>query len=354
MKRTLFSLLLMTPIFPLLGAPGSLDPLLFGKEEQAAIIVNNRVLAYVNQRPITVLDVMKKMDMHFLKQFPEYTSSPVARYQYYQINWKPILQELIDKELILADAEESKLPVSTGDVRQEMETLFGPNIIANLDKIGLSFDEAFKIVQGDITIRRMVMGRVNSKAMRSITPQVIREAYDDFSKKNVKKEAWHYRVVTLRNSDATAGAECAQICFRLLSEEKAPIDQISSLLKEKAGNLKTNVTLSEDLFQTEDELNETIKTALKNISEGEYSAPVAQKSRTDKSTLFRIVFLKEKVPGGAVPYSEIEIQLKNQLFEKAIARESEAYLKKLRKHYAIHENYISDMIPESFQPFSLK
>lgn len=330
------------------------DPFLFGKESQGQVVVNNRVLATVNNHAITVLDVMKKMDMLFLKQFPEYTSSPVARFQYYQVNWKSFLQELIDKELILADAEESKLPVSAGDVRQEMETLFGPNVIGNLDSIGLSMDEAFKIVQGDLTIRRMVMIRVNSKAMRSITPQVIREAYEDFSQKNVKKEAWHYQVLTFKNSDPTAGAETAQAAFKLLTEDKVPFEEVSAQLKEKNLLHKSVVTLSDPLYQTEEEMNESIRNALKPLDSGAFSPPLAQKSRTDKSTLFRIVYLKEKVAGGAVPYVEIEMQLKNELYEKMMAQESEAYLKRLRKHYAIPENYVKEMIPDSFQPFSLK
>ena len=72
------------------------------------------------------------------------------------MSWKSALEEIIDKELILADAQESKIEVSSGDVRQEMERSFGPNIIANLDKAGISFEEASKIMQEEIIIRRMI------------------------------------------------------------------------------------------------------------------------------------------------------------------------------------------------------
>ncbi len=50
----------------------------------------------------------EKMDMLFLRRFPEYTKSKVARYQFYMANWKAILNELIEKELILADAQEKR------------------------------------------------------------------------------------------------------------------------------------------------------------------------------------------------------------------------------------------------------
>ncbi len=338
------------------SAPLSLaaEPFLFGKADNAHIEVNNRVLAYVNGKAITVIDVMKKMDMVFYKHFPEYTSSPHARFQYYQINWKSTLQELIDKELILADAVENKVPLTPGDVRQEMETLFGPNIIANLDKIDLSFDEAFKIVQGDLLLQRTMMIRVNSKAMRSVTPLVIREAYNEYAAKNMKEEAWHYQVVTIRNPDSANGAETANLSHKMLTEDKIELNNLLKALKSGDSLGKSVVTVSDALYHTQGEMADLIKTTLSNMESGEISQPIAQKSRTDNSTVFRIIVLLEKVPAGAVPYSEIENQIKNGLYDKAISKESEAYLKKLRSHYAIQDNYISEMVPEDFKPFSIK
>lgn len=330
------------------------DPFLFGKSDNAHIEVNNRVLAYVNGKAITVVDVMKKMDMVFFKHFPEYTSSPHARFQYYQINWKSTLQELIDKELILADALENKVPLTQGDVRQEMETLFGPNIIANLDKIDLTLDEAFKIVQGDLLLQRTMMIRVNSKAMRSVTPIVIREAYNEYAAKNVKEEAWHYQVATIRNPDSSSGAETANLSHKMLTEDKIELDALPKALKASDALGKSVVTISDPLYHTQGEMADMIKTTLCPMEPGDISQPIAQKSRTDKSTVFRIIVLKEKVPAGAVPYSEIENQIKNSLYDKAITKESEAYLKRLRTHYAIQDSYINEMVPEDFKPFSIK
>lgn len=318
------------------------------------IVVNNRVLAYINGKPITVIDLMKKMDMQFLRQFPEFTSSSPARYQYYLVNWRHVLQELIDKQLVLADAEEMKVPLSAGDVRQEMEELFGPNIIENLDKIGLSFDEAFKIVQGDILIRRMMMHRVNSKAFRFLTPQAIRTAYEDFSKKNVKQETWHYQVVTIRNLSTTLGENTSQNAYKLLTEEQVSLQDLIKTLQEKEMIQKSRITVSEPFYHIESELSDFVKNSLKEMAPNTYSKPVMQKSRTDKNMLYRIIYLQEKVPGGAIPFAEIENQLKDQLYEKAVAKESEAYLKKLHGHYFIKDTYISDNVPESFQPFELK
>lgn len=348
MKRliTLFFIFLFSTAF----IPASAELL----EDQGDIIVNNRVLAQINGKPISVLDVKKKMDIHFLKQYPEYTSIPQARLQYYQINWRPVLQELIDKELILADAENAKINVTQGDLRQELETLFGPNIITNLDEIGMTFDEASKIVLGDITLRRMIGARVHSKASRQVTPQAIRTAYEEFAKQNIKDETYHYQVVTIRNSDTSSGAETARLTFQALNEEKIPLKELTTTMKEKASQMKSNISVSEPFYHSEKEVSDIIKTALKALEPASYSKPIVQKSRTDKGMTYRIIYLIDRVPAGAVPYSEIENQLKDGLFDQAVAKESSAYLKKLHRDFAISDDYIKETIPEEYQPFTLR
>src|SRR5690348_14453650 len=74
------------------------DAFLRAPEER--LLVNNRILAQINGTPITTYDVMKKMDMIFLRHYPEYASSVEARFQFYQVNWQHFLQELINKELV--------------------------------------------------------------------------------------------------------------------------------------------------------------------------------------------------------------------------------------------------------------
>lgn len=349
--RKIFPLTLLALLFAhaAIAAPTSL---VGGKPSE--IVVNNRVLAHVNGKAITVMDVMKRMDMLFLKQFPEYTSSPQARFQFYQANWRQMLQELIDKELILADAEENKVPLSSGDVRQEMEKMFGPNIIANLDKIGLSFDEAFKIIQGDIKLRRMMMIRVNSKVMRAVTPQVIREAYDEFADNNMKKETWHYQVATIRNNDPKAAKKAADEAYAILQRGNILLIELPKAMKD--GNLleKSTLSISEPLYHTEDDVAEAIKEGLKNMSPGTYSEPLFQKSRADKSHVYRIIYLIEQLPGGKVSYAEIENQIKDELYDKRMGIESDLYIKKLRDKYPVDTVDVDGNLSEAYQPFLLK
>jgi hypothetical protein len=328
---------------------------LFGSKEEPKIVVNNRIVAKVNGKAISVVDVMKKMDVLFLRQFPEYTNSAQARFQYYQLNWKYVLSELIDKELILADAEEVKLPISAGDVRQEMESMFGPNIIANLDKVGLTFDEAYKIVQGDITIRRMLYVRVHNKVMKQVTPQDVRVAYEQYTKDNVRSDVWKYNVVSIRDKDPVTGAETANISYKMLAEDSLPLNQLIQKIEDIQSLSKSSkVTISEEFQHNEKEISEAYKEILTKLQPGQFSQPISQISRADKSTVYRIFFLREIVHGGIIPFNEVENQLKDKLVDEAIGKETDKYLDKLRMHFDVKESYLKELVPDDFQPFALK
>lgn len=329
---------------------------LFGSSKEPQITVNNRVLAKANGKAISVIDLMKKMDMLFYRQFPQYTSSVVARHQFYLANWKHLLTEMIDKELIMADAEEGKLVVNAGDVRQEMETLFGPNIIENLDKVGLTFEEAYQMVLADITIRRMMYFRVQTKAIAQATPLKIREFYDKISKDTIRDNEWVYRVVTLRHKDPVKAAESANIALAMLKTDKVDFPDLAEKMKtDLPKDLKdTAVTVSEEFHTNEKELSDVFKTTLVTLNADNYSVPISQKSRSDNSTVVRIFYLKDMIPGGPIPFKELEVKIKEKLVGDAMDTETEAYLKKLREHYHTQEGQIEDLLNSSYQPFLLQ
>lgn len=323
------------------------------KEPQ--ISVNNRILAKTNGKAISVIDLMKKMDLLFYRQFPQYTSSSVARYQFYLANWKGVLTELIDKELIMADAAESKLIVSAGDIRQEMETLFGPNIIENLDKVGLTFDEAYQMVLSDITLRRMLYFKVQSKAISQTTPQKIREYYDRIAKDNIRDNEWIYRVVTIRHKDPSRAAETANTVRCLLDEDKISFQDLPSKLKEfvPQSPRQPTVTISEEFHTKEKELSDLFRKNLEMLQPDSYSIPLPQKSRADLSTVVRIFYLKEIKLGGMIPFKELEAKIKGILVEEAMEKESKIYLERLRQHFDTQEGQINELINSDYQPFLL-
>lgn len=335
---------------------GHANGAIIGAPPEQEIIVNNRILAKANGKAISVIDVMKKMDMQFYRQYPQYASSAAARYQFYQANWKRVLSELIDKELIVADSEEGKMTVSAGDVRQEMESMFGPNIIANLDKAGLTFDEASQMVLADIIIRRMMYFRVQSKAIAQATPQKIKEFYDVFAKSNIRDNEWVYRVITIRHRDASKAAETANIVRGMLTDGTVGIDDLSEKWKtdHSAAQRAPTVNVSEEFHTKELELSDSFRTSLVQLSPESYSVPVTQKSRSDNSTVVRIFYLKAMNPGGPVPFSEVAAKIKDKLIDDAMDKETKTYLNKLRQHFDVHEEMTKDVLNSDFQPFILK
>lgn len=354
-KKFLYSLIFSSMAFSTL-CEAKADSSLLGSSKEPQIAVNNRILAKANGKAISVIDLMKKMDMLFYRQFPQYTSSAAARYQFYLANWKLVLTEMIDKELIMADAEESKLVVSAGDVRQEMETLFGPNIIDNLDKVGLTFEEAYQMVLADITIRRMMYFRVQSKAITQATPQKIREYYDQIAKDTIRDNEWAYRVITIRHRDPTKAAEMANTVQMLLKDEKVPFDGLLAKIEELTPQSpkQPTVTLSEEFHTKEKELSDSFKKTLITLTPDSFSIPIAQKSRSDNSAVVRIFYLKGMTPGGAIPFKELEAKIKEKLVEDAMDKESKAYLTKLRQHFDTQDGQIQELISSDYQPFVLK
>lgn len=333
-------------------APSSI---LFDSDKNQHIFVNNRIVANVRGKAVSIIDVMKKMDLVFYRRFPEYSSSVEARFQFYQINWRHILKEIIEKELILADAEESKIPISNGDIRQEMENLFGPNIIANLDKAGLTYDDAWELVKEEIIMRKMISFKINAKAVRSVVPNDVRTAYEEFAKKNKTPDQWSYRVITVRGKDPTECAETANSVLHFVNEGISSIDNLQEKLKDPSiTRNKTTVSLSEEYKHSEKELSDSYKEIITSLAPNEFSKPIAQKSKADKSMVFRIFYLKEPIKGGVPPFAEVEPKLKNKLIDDAVDKEANLYMAKLRAHFNVKEEDQAKLIPDNFEPFSLK
>ncbi len=348
LNKLLISLLILFFFTPLNAAPKNS----FLMKQPTHIFVNNRILAKVNGKPISVIDLMKKMDLVFYRQFPQYASSVEARFQFYQANWKHILEELVDKELVMADAEENKLPLSQGDIRQEMESIFGPNIIANLDKAGLSYAEASQLIKEDLTLRRMMSARVHAKAVRTITPLMVRAQYEEWAKQNTKPDIWTYQVISFRGADAAKSEEAAKAAYKALAEENIGLTDLQKRLESlSAIGAQTSFNISSEFEHAPKDVSDSYRESLALLQPGTFSKPISQLSRNGDGQVFRIFYLKSNVQGGAKPFNDVESKLRDQLVEQAVSKESDAYMARLRKHF---DTQLSNTLPEGFQPFELK
>lgn len=346
-------------LFLMLLAVGSVHAqqggMLFDNTQGEHIIVNNRVLANVNGIAITVIDLQKAMDMHFYQQYPQYATVPEARHQFYKASWKGTLDDLINKELIKADAEENKLPVTQGDVRKQLEEMFGPNLIENLDKANLTYEEACELIKSDMILNRMMYFRVNSKAQKKVTPERIREAYDKYAIEHYTPSQWCYQVISIRDDDPNVSEKLATIAYEMLTLNGITLDDLTVALDEKGGVPESSkISISPRYEQKENEVSEVYREPLSTIVPGQFSSPIAQKSRTGNTPVYRIFYLEDLTPAGSVAFIDVEHEIENNLMNKAVGKETGEYITKLRDHYHFQENELNELIPSGFEPFLLK
>ena len=315
------------------------------------IKVNNTILTTINGTSISVMDVMKKMDLAFHRSYPDLINSTQARYQFYSSSWKTILTEMINTELMLAEAETRDVKVSDGEVREEMEERFGPNIMLTLEEIGLSYDEALKMVKTEMLVNRMTWYFVQAKAIQSVTPQSIRQAYRFFLEENPPIEKWQYQVITIRSSEEKVSTETAKkLSFLLQKEQKEP-SQLEKQLKELEKNFpSSSIQVSKNLSVTSKEIAQSHKKILQNLQKNSYSQPITQTSRLDQRVVLRFFYLKEYEKIKPPSFAKMSPKIKNTLLQEALVKFSDEYFQKLRHRYNYNEKEISD----GFQPFSIQ
>jgi len=308
----------------------------------------NSILAKVNGTTISMLDVKKKLDLAFHQFYPNLAESNEARFQFYQTSWRPVLMELIDNELILADATDKEIKVTDAEVREELENRFGPNVMTTLDRVGITYEESWKLIKNEIIVRKMTWWFIHSKAISSVTPQEIRQGYRLYLKEHPSYTEWKYRVITIRGPEPKALAQ--ELYEKILSSSEQIEDLLKEFEKTHEGSL---VSLSNEYISTDAKLASSHREALAPLSSGSYGSPIEQTTR-DQKKVCRIFHLKEKTDHTAPSFEELSPKLKNELLQKASMEISETYLGKLRKHYRFDSAHLKETLPEDFQPFTLE
>ena len=224
LKTLLFSALV-------LGTLAADGPAMPQMEQVHEIVVNNRILTKLNGKNISVLDVMKQMDVFLSRYYPQYMDSKTARYQFYSAQWYPTLQQMIDHELMVTDAETREVKVSDGEVREEIQTRFGPNVMGALDQLGITYDEAREMVHQDMIVQRIQWFRVTSKVLQKVTSQEIKNAYQKFIQENPAKDEWKYQFATIRAADEAAAKEFAGKLADLKEKSQGNLTVAADLLK---------------------------------------------------------------------------------------------------------------------------
>lgn len=306
------------------------------------IALNNTILAKVGDTTISVYDIKKKMDLAFLRNFSHLAESSQARFQFYDSSWRKVLSEMIDNKLILEEAEQKKVTIADGDVREEIENRFGPNVMVTLDKIGLSYADTAKMVREEMIVQRMMWWFVHSKAINQVTPQDIRQAYRAYVKENPSYDELKYQVLTIKDETSI---DISKLLHEYLSSNKDNLQEALSKVAEKFPTCQ----ISAEYTAQDKQLSETYRGILSQLDPWTFSAPITQKSKVDKNQVVKIFVLKEKNHFACPEFEAMTAELKNKLVEKSVALEAKNYLEKLRNTYPYYESAPNDLKPFSLQ-----
>jgi len=256
--------------------------------------------------------------------------------------------DMIDNELIIADALDKEIKLTDGEIREVLEERFGPNVTLTLDKVGITHDEAWNMIKNELIVQRMSWWFIHSKAVNSVTPQDIRSAYRSYLKNNPAHSEWSYRVVSIRSPEPM-DVLANQVHQLLVESGKSP-----ELLEEELKKMApTDVTIavSNEFNAKTDELSDLHKNGISDLEPKRYSNISYQLARGDKPNVYRVFYLLKKNDIPAPKFEEMSAHLRNQLIQSAVGKTSESYLTKLRKHYGFESE---NTIPEDLHPFSLQ
>ncbi|MFY7843129.1 MAG: hypothetical protein ACOVOR_03840 [Rhabdochlamydiaceae bacterium] len=316
------------------------------------ITISNKVLANVAGTNISVFDLVKKMDLFLMENYPLEAANPQARYQFYSTQWKRILQQMIDQRLILADAESKDVKVSEGDIREEMQRRFGPQVISNLKKANLSYDEAKELIRNEKITQKMNWFYVHSKVIQNVTSKEIKKAYQDFASQNPSKEYWTYQVINFK-SDDSAPLDAAVVLTRsTLSTSQLPLEQCINQLQEKQTVPQSiEVSVSKEFMTEVRELSPKYKNILAALKPGEYSLPIKEQKSNAISS--KILLLKAKKIESIPSFQDMLPTLKNELMQKEFEKQNRYYIEKLRHRFGYTQTNLMQEMASDFQPFHI-
>lgn len=324
------------------------------EQSNQKITINNAILAKVNGKTISVLDVAKKMDLIFHQMYPDLANSKSAKFQFYNASWKHVLNEMINTHLMVAEAQSKEVKINDGEIREEMEQRFGPNILVTLENIGVSYNEAWEMTKTEMIVKRMMWYFVHAKALTKITPETIRQNYRIYCQKNPPLDEWEYQVISIKSTNQKLEEELSKKAYEL-AKNTPDFTVLQDKLKDFE-KLHPDCTLqvSATFKRNSKELASSHKDVLSALKEDSYSLPIAQLSKVDNQKTHKIFYLKKHDLKTAPTFDDLSLKIKDELLQKVVTEESQAYFTKLRKFYGFDENSLKKIIPQDFQPFSLQ
>jgi hypothetical protein len=323
------------------------------KNSSAKLIINNRPLVKIHGKTISVMDVKKKMDIFLHENHPETIDNPLLAHQYYSQSWRTTLQEMINTELILMESEELKYDIPDGDISQELETRFGPNVVQRLDRMSLTLDEAKTLIKEDIISKNMSWYRVWARVHQLVSPETIKKQYEHYLATADREDHWKYQTLTVRGTDRDNTLAISEKIHLYLQQH--PHALFSDAAKNLGNTLPPSVSLSVsgDFDQRSNQLSPEYLAILSRLPITDFSEPFEQKSKSDGSTVFRFFQVKNHEKVALKSLDELVPAIRGKLLQEYGQRQMDEYFGKLRKRFCCEDLIVDSLFERSYQPFSI-
>jgi len=251
---------------------------------------------------------------------------------------REVLDRLIDDELILQQATELKLSISNEQVDSSIEEIKRQN--------NLTDDQLREALRGQgMTMtayradlkRQLLRFRVLNIAVGSrvnISDDEVRSYYDRHMKdgSNVQVRASHVFIAIPEGADATVVAEKLALAQKVLDRAKAGED-FAKLARESSDDAATRADGGDLGYFGKDMLPKAIEELVFSMKVGDIRGPI----RADRG--FHVIKLVDRKLKDPKPFDEAKDDIRMQLRQKDMERQTKIYLAELRKKTLVDVKY---------------
>jgi peptidyl-prolyl cis-trans isomerase SurA len=244
---------------------------------------------------------------------------------------REILDRLVDERLIIQQATELKLSVSSEDVDRSIEQIKKENggltdaqLALELSKAGQSMASYRQEIKKQIMRYRVLNIAVGSKV--TVSDNDVQSYYDGHMKSgdHVQVRASHIFVSIPENADGVTLKAKEKFAHDLLERAKGGED-FAKLAKEFSQDPATRDEGGDLGYFGRDMLPKPIEEMVFSMKIGEVRGPV----RADRG--FHVIKLIDRRTKEVKPIADVREELRNQLRQKEMERQTKNYLTDLRK-----------------------
>jgi peptidyl-prolyl cis-trans isomerase SurA len=251
---------------------------------------------------------------------------------------REVLDRLIDDELILQQATDLKLSVTNEQVDQSIEEIKKQNSLDDdqlkeaLRGQGMSMAGYRADLKRQLLRYRVLNIAVGSRV--SISDEEVKGYYERHMKDggNVQVRASHIFIAIPDGSDAATVAEKQAWAKKLLDRAKGGED-FAKLAKQYSDDAATRGDGGDLGMFGKDMLPKAIEEIVFSMQPGELAGPV----RADRG--FHVIKLISRKVGDAKPLAEVQDDIRIQLRQKEMEKQTKSYLAELRKKTLVDIRY---------------